>query len=205
LRRYKTYASHVQEWRQQFHDLESVDLRYDNQIVVNPDIPKVAKTAKPAAVTFAAVRTAAPAVKPAALVTKMPASAGPHDKAVPKPAFEMTETNSNAPGAKTTAKKPAAAKANAKKPVAKGKAASVPKKPAAQNKPANSAAAKKANSAAAPKQAQSHGQRGNRVAARKTAAAKSALHAGAMPPAANPALPKPSPAIAKQQESPTPN
>src|SRR6202522_1755071 len=55
LRRYKTYASHVQEWRQQFHDLESVDLRYDNQIVVNPDIPKVAKTAKPAAVTFAAV------------------------------------------------------------------------------------------------------------------------------------------------------
>src|ERR1700691_4493639 len=40
LRRYKTYASHVQEWRQQFHDLESVDLRYDNQVVVNPDTPK---------------------------------------------------------------------------------------------------------------------------------------------------------------------
>jgi len=207
LRRYKTYASHVQEWRQQFHDLESVDLRYDNQIVVNPDIPKVTKTAKPAAVTFAAVRTAAPAVKPAALVTKMPASAAPHDKAVPKPAFEMTETklNSNAPGAKTTAKKPAATKANAKKPVAKGKAVSVPKKPAAQNKPANSAAAKKANSAAAQKPAQSHGQSGNKVAARKTAAAKSPLQAGARPPAANPALPKPSPAIAKQQESPAPN
>jgi hypothetical protein len=29
--------SHVGEWRQQFHKLESVDLRYDGQIVVNPD------------------------------------------------------------------------------------------------------------------------------------------------------------------------
>jgi len=217
LRRYKTYASHVREWRQQFHDLESVDLRYDNQIVVNPDIPKTAKTTKPAAVTSAALKMPAPAVKPAALVTKMPASAGPHDKAVPKPAFEMTEQklNSNTAGsktvgaktagAKTTAKKPAA-KPNAyvKKPVAKSKAATGQKKAAAQNKPANSAAAKKANSAAAQKQAQSHGQSESKVAARKPVAGKS-LHAGARPPAANPALPKPSPAIAKQQESLAPN
>ena len=167
LRRYKTYASHVQEWRQQFRDLESVDLRYDNQIVVNPDIPKTAKAAKPAAVTFAAVRTPTPApVKPAALVTKMPAHAGPHDKPVPKPAFEMTEQklNSNTAGAKTagaktTAKKPAAkANANAKKPVAKSKAAAVPKKAAAQSKPANSAAAKKTNSAAGQSHAQSQAQ-----------------------------------------------
>jgi len=211
LRRYKTYASHVQEWRQQFRDLESVDLRYDNQIVVNPDIPKTAKAAKPAAVTFATPRTTPPAVKPAALVTKMPVRAGPHDKPVPKPAFEMTEQklNSNTASAKTSGtkaavKKPAAkANANAKKPDAKSKPA-VPKKAAAQNKSANPATAKKTSSAAAQSQAQSHGQSESKAASQKTAAGKS-LHAGATPPAANPALPKPSPAIAKQQESPAPN
>jgi len=37
LERYKVYMAHVQEWRQQFHKLESVDLRYDRQIIVNPD------------------------------------------------------------------------------------------------------------------------------------------------------------------------
>ena len=218
LRRYKTYASHVQEWRQQFRDLESVDLRYDNQIVVNPDIPKTAKTVKPAAVTFAAVRTPAPApVKPAALVTKMPARAGPHDKPVPKPAFEMTEQklNSNTAGAKTagtktagtktTTKKPAAnANTNPKKPVAKSKAAAVPKKAATQTKPANSAAAKKKSSAAGQSQAQSHRRSESKTAWQKPVAGKS-LHAGVTPPAANPALPKPSPAIAKQQESQAPD
>ncbi|HEX8814190.1 MAG TPA: FtsQ-type POTRA domain-containing protein, partial [Terriglobales bacterium] len=38
LDRYKIYVSHVREWRQQFARLDSVDLRYDNQIVVNPDL-----------------------------------------------------------------------------------------------------------------------------------------------------------------------
>jgi len=223
LRRYKTYASHVQQWRQQFRDLESVDLRYDNQIVVNPDIPKVTKTAKPTAVTAAAMRVPAPtAVKPAALVTKMPVRAGPHDKPVPKPAFEMTEQklNSNtavakaagtktagtkAASTKTTTKKPAAKlNSNAKRPVAKSKVAAVPKKAAAPSKPANAAAAKKTSSAAGQSQAQSHRQSENMTASRKPAAGKS-LHAGATPLAANPALPKPSPAIAKQQESQAPN
>jgi cell division protein FtsQ len=223
LRRYKTYASHVQQWRQQFRDLESVDLRYDNQIVVNPDIPKVTKTAKPTAVTAAAMRVPAPtAVKPAALVTKMPVRAGPHDKPVPKPAFEMTEQklNSNTAVAKTagtktagtktastkaTTKKPAAKlNSNAKRPVAKSKVVAVPKKAAAPSKPANSSAAKKTSSAAGQSQVQSHRQSENMIASRKPAAGKS-LHAGVTPPAANPALPKPSPAIAKQQESQAPN
>ena len=30
--------SHVQEWRRQFQKLESVNLRYDNQVIVNPDM-----------------------------------------------------------------------------------------------------------------------------------------------------------------------
>src|SRR5205814_7730148 len=29
LERYKVYMAHVQEWRQQFHKLKSVDLRYE--------------------------------------------------------------------------------------------------------------------------------------------------------------------------------
>ena len=37
LERYKVYMAHVQEWRQEFRRLESVDLRYDRQIIVNPD------------------------------------------------------------------------------------------------------------------------------------------------------------------------
>src|SRR5215467_14382114 len=37
LARYKLYVTHVAEWRQQFQNLRSVDLRYEGQIVVNPD------------------------------------------------------------------------------------------------------------------------------------------------------------------------
>lgn len=35
--RYRIYLNHIQDWRQQFVKLESVDLRYNNQIIVNPD------------------------------------------------------------------------------------------------------------------------------------------------------------------------
>jgi cell division protein FtsQ len=37
LDRYKVYVAHVQEWRQQFQKVRSVDLRYDRQVIVNPD------------------------------------------------------------------------------------------------------------------------------------------------------------------------
>src|SRR6202167_4211989 len=80
LERYKIYVTHAQGWRQQFQKLESVDLRYDNQIIVNPDVPHVPKEAT---LTRAAAKAATAAgVKPAALITRLP-----HDKAVPKPAF----------------------------------------------------------------------------------------------------------------------
>jgi cell division protein FtsQ len=50
LDRYKLYLAHSAEWRQQFPNLQSVDLRYEGQIVVNPDAPAALKTAaKPAA------------------------------------------------------------------------------------------------------------------------------------------------------------
>jgi cell division protein FtsQ len=37
LERFRTYVAHVQEWRTQFQKLESVDLRYEHQVIVNPD------------------------------------------------------------------------------------------------------------------------------------------------------------------------
>ena len=66
LNRYKIYVTHVQGWRQQFDKLESVDLRYEHQIIVNPDAQDGVKMAQ---ITPAAARAAmAAGVKPAALI-----------------------------------------------------------------------------------------------------------------------------------------
>jgi cell division protein FtsQ len=46
LQRFRVYVSHVQEWRTQFHPLKSVDLRYQHQVIVNPD--EVSEPARPA-------------------------------------------------------------------------------------------------------------------------------------------------------------
>jgi cell division protein FtsQ len=48
LEHFQVYVAHVQEWRTQFQKLESVDLRYDHQVIVNPD--SAGETAKPSAV-----------------------------------------------------------------------------------------------------------------------------------------------------------
>lgn len=37
LEHFQVYVAHVQEWRSQFQRLDSVDLRYDHQVIVNPD------------------------------------------------------------------------------------------------------------------------------------------------------------------------
>jgi len=44
LPRYKLYVSHIAEWRQQFQNIQSVDLRYDGQVIVNPDKTSEANT-----------------------------------------------------------------------------------------------------------------------------------------------------------------
>jgi cell division protein FtsQ len=68
LERYRVYVTHLQEWRQQFNPVESVDLRYDRQIIVNPDLRGV----KQAPLSTTATRVAmAAGVKPAALVSKI--------------------------------------------------------------------------------------------------------------------------------------
>jgi cell division protein FtsQ len=66
LNRYKIYASHVQEWRQQFSKIDSVDLRYNQQIVVNPDLGNL--KAQPPLSADAAKAAMAAGVKHAALV-----------------------------------------------------------------------------------------------------------------------------------------
>ena len=66
LQRYKTYVTHVQQWRQQFERLESVDLRYDGQIIVNPDLNGMAR--QPALTPAAAKAAMAAGVKTAAIV-----------------------------------------------------------------------------------------------------------------------------------------
>jgi cell division protein FtsQ len=46
LPRYKLYVSHIAEWRQQFQNEQSVDLRYEGQVIVNPDKPTEAEKPK---------------------------------------------------------------------------------------------------------------------------------------------------------------
>lgn len=168
LKRYKTYVSHVQEWRQQFQKLESVNLRYDNQVIVNPDMEGRPKQAALAA--SAAKAAAAAGVKPAALITRL----NPHDKSLPKPAFELTEKKLDP---KSVAAKKPSAKPKAKKTVAKAKA------PAAKKVAAKAPASSSKTVAAA-----THG------TAQKPEAKKTALSAPV-----HPTIPKPSAAIAKQQ------
>jgi cell division protein FtsQ len=182
LKRYKTYVSHVQEWRQQFQKLESVNLRYDNQAIVNPDMEGKPKRA---AITPAAARMAVAAgVKPAALITRT----GPHDRAVPKPAFELSQQTLNP---KPAAKKPAL-KTKGKK--------SEPRIKDPKKRVASASKAAASGSAAVPAAV--------RRAPPPAVSGTSRLHssrqdAGTTVPAPAKAVtsPKPSPAIARQQSS----
>lgn len=76
LERFKIYVGHLREWRQQFPRLESVDLRYDRQIIVNPDLQGVAR---PAMLSAAMAKAAISAgVKPSALISREPRSTAAH-------------------------------------------------------------------------------------------------------------------------------
>jgi cell division protein FtsQ len=182
LTRYRIYVTHVQAWRQQFQKLESVDLRYENQIIVNPDMQG---TVKQASLTPAAARAAVAAgVKPAALVTRL----APRGRVLPKPAFEIAESKLNPKPVPSSVRKPVA-KTQVKLKVRKAaRRAAVPKKAALRGKPATSAAAKNGSGPA------------RSMATQKPSAGRSAPPAGLTAPVpAAAAVPKPSPAIAKQQ------
>jgi cell division protein FtsQ len=68
LNRYKIYLAHAAEWRQQFTKLESVDLRFDGQVIVNPDShsqagDKPTVKLQPKVVKLTAAKKAKPAIK----------------------------------------------------------------------------------------------------------------------------------------------
>jgi cell division protein FtsQ len=155
LQRYKTYVTHVQQWRQQFDKLESVDLRYDGQIIVNPDLHGIAH--QPALAPAAAKAAMQAGVKSAALVNyekyvKQPAPLVPTKKdAKLKPKATAKDAGHPAGAKSMPAKQPPVQQASAKQTSVK----SVPVKPAPVNqsapKPsANGAPANAAKTAEAP-------------------------------------------------------
>ena len=109
LQRYKIYVTHVQAWRQQFTKLESVDLRYDGQIIVNPDLEGMPH--QPALTQAAARAALAAGVKNAAIVNYEKFVVHP---ATPPPAAKQAQAKGKMP-AKPEPK--AAVKAESKAPV----------------------------------------------------------------------------------------
>ncbi len=97
LQRYRIYVTHVQSWRQQFSKLDSVDLRYDGQIIVNPDLEGISR--QPALTQAAAKAALAAGVRNAAIVN--------YEKFVNRPAppaVAVKQTAKSKPGAKSEAK-----------------------------------------------------------------------------------------------------
>jgi len=198
LQRYKIYVTHVQAWRQQFTKLDSVDLRYDGQIIVNPDLEGMVRQP---ALTQAAVKAAlAAGVKNAAIVNyekfvTHPAPPAPVKKPVqPKAKSALkAESKAEAKAGKKAAPKAvvhhAAAKPKAKAVAARNSAAlhSVALPPAVR-----SSTASHSTTAAAPA----------KTAPNKTATPDSANTKTTSPTTA-PTPPAPT-AAAKRKETPAP-
>jgi cell division protein FtsQ len=78
LPRYKLYVSHIAEWRQQFQNVQSVDLRYEGQVIVNPDKPAEANPPRrhgDTEKTGANVPAAKPVLKPVSVKVAKPKAA----------------------------------------------------------------------------------------------------------------------------------
>ncbi|MGO9124965.1 MAG: FtsQ-type POTRA domain-containing protein [Terriglobales bacterium] len=111
LNRFKVYMSHAQEWRQQFARLDSVDLRYEHQIVVNPDLQGPVKQAP---LSLSATKAAVAAgVKPAALVTHETQAP---KATVPAPVLAPSTRPTAKPKAQPSASKKKFAKVHHRKP-----------------------------------------------------------------------------------------
>jgi cell division protein FtsQ len=121
LERYKVYVAHLQEWRQQFNPVQSVDLRYDRQIIVNPDLRGVAN----APLASSSARVSLAGVRPAALITH---GGKPSAAPIRVPRFKSAKTpvahsRNRWTKAKSVTRIPAAErKAAATKPVNSGEA-----------------------------------------------------------------------------------
>jgi cell division protein FtsQ len=123
LDRYKIYQSHIREWRQQFSKLESVDLRYDNQIIVNPDTQGVPKQPPLSAAASRAAMSVG--VKQAALVSRQTVAGTEHPSPVHATPVKTTSANPKAPAAHKPVRKNAKLHAH-KKAAPKIKQASGP-------------------------------------------------------------------------------
>ncbi len=169
LQRYRTYVTHVQQWRQQFDKLESVDLRYDGQIIVNPDLNGMAR--QPALTPAAAKTAMAAGVKTAAIVNYEkyvthpvpPAppkkNAKPKAKGGPKAAVHHASAShaavSHTPVKKAAVKPPPVTQAALKTPV-KAPSVAVAKSTAASHPAASIPTSQKKPSAGIPKEPQQH-------------------------------------------------
>jgi cell division protein FtsQ len=178
LERYKVYVTHVQEWQQQFDKLESVDLRYDRQIIVNPDLQGTAK--QPPMSGDAARKAMAAGVKPAALMTRISSSTKP------SPAFTV-----KAPGSSLT--KPAAGR-----PIVAKKFAKHDKTGTRQRTTAKARAKAKAKTGTAQTQKEQGQVRTAKKSPVTPATTAKANPASSQTSAKTPA--KPSPAIARGEE-----
>jgi len=142
LQRYRTYITHVQQWRQQFDKLESVDLRYDGQIIVNPDLEGMAR--QPALTPAAAKAAMAAGVKAAAIVNYenyVPRTAPPVPVSTKKDAKPKAKASLHHVGAKSLPARPASTKSTPAKPVAV-RAAAAKQTPAKPKEKAPTAVAK---------------------------------------------------------------
>jgi cell division protein FtsQ len=97
LERYKIYVAHALEWQQQYDRLQTVDLRFDGQIVVNPDLHVTRQQPLSGAALRAAVAAGAAPTALTAVET--------HSSAVKPTANIKAGTSEHAP-ATATAKKP---------------------------------------------------------------------------------------------------
>ncbi len=130
LDRYQRYKSHIAEWRQQYPKLATVDLRYDEHVVLEMAQGTETQLTAPEAAT----------------ASKAPVTKPPAAKAAQKPQAEAGKTGAG-PGRKTAAK--------SRTQVAKDKAAKDKKKRAAASRAALDAGKKrKPNPAAATRQGQ---------------------------------------------------
>src|SRR3989454_10110077 len=84
----------MQEWRQQFSEVESLDLRYAPQIIVNPDLQGTAKQVP--LTPWAAKKAMAAGVKPAALISPLG----------PAPHLPVAATQAKTPAKATKSKAP---------------------------------------------------------------------------------------------------
>jgi cell division protein FtsQ len=69
---FQVYIAHVQEWRSQYSPLESMDLRFEGQVIVNPD--SSAAHAKGAVASPDATAQNASPADPAPLAKKSPSA-----------------------------------------------------------------------------------------------------------------------------------